>query len=233
MSSDLTYFRSLGEFRPEVPQKSAGLAFLLSLLIPGAGQFYCGKTARGWIVLGIWLFAMLLIFTGRTATAHGYGMIFGLEMWTFSFLDSYFTAAEINAGQDAQVDVQNPRIAVILNLTTAGFGYFYLGERAKGLAIFIGTQAVRFALPRLTGFSGGVISLALIVVQMLMAADAYRISHAQVHEALGTEGVAARAAALKHSRLPSYVPMALAAIVGAGFILLTVVGMAVNAARYH
>jgi hypothetical protein len=66
---------------------------------------------------------------------------------------------------------------------------------------------------------------------MVMAADAYRIAHAQVHEALGAEGVAARTQALNKSRLPSYVPIALSVILGAGFILLTVVGMAINAAR--
>ncbi len=232
MSSDLTYFRSLGEIRPEqVPQKRAGLAFLLSFLIPGAGQFYCGRMTRGWIVLGLWLFVVPGVFIGSTQMIRGYSLMIGLTMWVFSFLDAYFTAAEINAGQDAQVDVQNPRVAVALNLLTAGFGYFYLGERSKGLAIFIGTQIVRFAIPRVTGFSGGVVSLILIVVQMVMAADAYRIAHAQVHEALGAEGMAARTQALKRSRLPSYVPIALSVILGAGFILLTVVGVAINAAR--
>ena len=86
----------------------------------------------------------------------GYSIMIGLTMWIFSFLDAYFTAAEINAGQDAQVDVQNPRVAVVLNLLTAGFGYFYLGERTKGLAILVGTQIVRFQ-SRVTGFSGGVV----------------------------------------------------------------------------
>jgi len=34
------------------------------------------------------------------------------------FLDGYFTAIEMNRGQDAQVDLPNPRVAVKLNLLT-------------------------------------------------------------------------------------------------------------------
>lgn len=218
---------------PEFSHKSAGLAFALSLLVPGSGQIYCGKTVRGGIVLGVCVLALALLFGGAPLNVRGLGIVLALVLWVFSFLDAYFTAAEINAGQDAQVDVQNPRVAVILNLLTAGFGYFYLGERTKGTMIFAGTQILRFGLPRLAGFAGGVISLVLAVAQMLMAADAYRIARGQVREALGPEGVAARTSALKRPRLPMFVPVALACVSGAGFILLSVVGMAIDAARGH
>jgi hypothetical protein len=225
---------SLGRIgAPNSSHKSAGLAFALSLLFPGSGQIYCGKTTRGGIVLGICVLALTLLFGSAPPNVRGSGIVLALVLWVFSFLDAYFTAAEINAGQDAQVDVQNPRVAVILNLLTAGFGYFYLGERKKGMVIFAGTQILRFGVPRLTGFAGGVISLVLAVAQMLLAADAYRIARVQLREALGPEGVEARTSALKRSRLPMFVPITLACVSAAGFILLSVVGMAMNAARGH
>ena len=36
---------------PQTQHKSAGLAFLLSLFLPGAGQLYCGKRFRGLVTL--------------------------------------------------------------------------------------------------------------------------------------------------------------------------------------
>ena len=214
-------------YAPAAWHKSAGLAFLLSLILPGAGQFYCRKAARGWVTLGFWLLGWALCFSPNLA-ARGTGLLLVFVLWTFSFLDAYFTAAEINSGEDAQVDVQNPRVAVTLNLLTAGFGYFYLGERAKGMAIFIGTQIVRFGVPRITGFAGGVVSLVLLVVQMLMAADAYRIARAQLKEALGPEPSPTLVPA---SRLPAFVPIGLACVAGAAFLAMMIFGLAVNAVR--
>jgi TM2 domain-containing membrane protein YozV len=181
-----------GAFVPEVPHKSAGLAFLLSLLVPGVGQFYCGKTGRGGITMGFWLLGLLLCLAGPAQNAKGIGILLVLVLWTFSFLDAYFTAIEINRGQDGQVDVQNPRVAVTLNLLTAGFGYFYLGERVKGILVFVATQIVRFGIPQQTGYAGGVVALGLMVLQMLMGADAYRIARMQLKEALGPPRRAAR-----------------------------------------
>jgi hypothetical protein len=214
----------------EPVHKSAGLAFAMSLLVPGSGQIYCGKTARGAVTLGFTLLGLVLCLAGDP-NMRGVGITLVLVLWIFSFLDAYFTAGEINAGEDAQVDVQNPRVAVTLNLLTAGFGYFYLGERTKGLAIFVGMQVARFTLPRVAGYFGGIITLVLLLLQVLMAADAYRIARAQLKEALGPrpEG----SAAPTPSRLPAFVPIALACVVGTGFVLLSVIGLAFLAARHR
>ena len=222
--------RPVGAFVPQTPHKSAGLAFLLSLLLPGAGQFYCGKMGRGWITLGFWLLGLIGSFA-RSEGLKGTGILLITVLWIFSFLDAYFTAIEINRGQDAQVDVQNPRVAVTLNLLTAGFGYFYLGERSKGIVIFVATQVVRFAVPRLTGYAGGVVSLALIVLQMLMGADAYRIARMQVQEALGPQPEHPAAATTKPSRLPLFIPVSLAGLAATGFLGFIIFGLALSAAR--
>jgi hypothetical protein len=152
-------------------------------------------------------------------------------LWIFSFLDAYFTAIEINRGQDAQVDAQNPRVAVTLNLLTAGFGYFYLGERAKGTVIFVATQILRFGVPRLAGYAGGVVSLLLIVLQMLMGADAYRIACMQRKEALGPPPEQPDAATRKASRIPSLIPAGLASLAAVCFLGFLIFGLALSAAR--
>jgi TM2 domain-containing membrane protein YozV len=213
----------------EVPHKSAGLAFLLSFFVPGVGQIYCGKGARGGVTLGFVLLGALLCSSPNTnLRGMGFGVVFVL--WVFSFLDAYFTALEINDGRDAQVEVQNPRVAVTLNLLTAGLGYFYLGERTKGIGFFVGTQVLRFVLPRATGFGGGVITLGLTVVQLVMAADAYRIAREQVKEAMGDQAER-RGEAGTGSRMPAAVPIGIACLAGASFFLLLIVGLALQAVR--
>jgi len=105
-------------------RKSAGTAFALSFFLPGAGQLYCGKTGRGQITLGFWVVSVLCCFAKANSPLRGAGILGVVVLWIFAFLDSYFTAIEINFGDDAQVDVTNPRVAVVLNLLTAGLGYF-------------------------------------------------------------------------------------------------------------
>jgi len=113
---------SFGALAPERRHKSAGLAFLLSLLIPGTGQLYCGKIPRGLTTLGFWIAGVIAMFA--SGTARGNGMVLAFVLWVFSFLDAYFTATEINSGIDGQVEVQNPRVAVVLNLIYGWTGIF-------------------------------------------------------------------------------------------------------------
>jgi TM2 domain-containing membrane protein YozV len=214
----------VGALVPEPRHRSAGLAFGLSLLVPGLGQFYCGKTGRGGMTLGFWLLALVLCFVPGLRALVAYFLFVMMVLWIFSFLDAYFTAIEINKGQDDVVDVQNPRVAVTLNLLTAGFGYFYLGERTKGITIFIAMQVARWMLPA-TGFFGVSIALALFVVQLLVAEDAYRIARRQLKEALGPEAAQPAANAAPASRLPVQVPVVLACLLPLGFVALVVLGL--------
>ena len=105
------------------------------------------------MTLGFWLLALIFCFTHPSTTIVGEALVVMLVLWIFSFLDAYFTAIEINRGQDDLVDEQNPRVAVTLNLLTAGFGYFYLGERTKGLTLFVVMQVARLVVPS-TGVLG-------------------------------------------------------------------------------
>ena len=230
VSLGLNLSEPAGAFVPEPRHKSAGLAFGLSLLVPGAGQFYCGKMGRGGMTLAFWLLALIFCIAGVSTRLAGAALVVMLALWIFSFLDSYFTAIEINQGRDDLVDEQNPRVAVTLNLLTAGFGYFYLGEQAKGLTLFVATQVIRFAVPS-TGFWGTSIPLALGVVQVVAAVDAYGIARQRVKAAMGAEPLQASEKASSASRLPVEVPVALACLLCAGFVVLAALGLAMRSAR--
>jgi len=230
VSLGLNLNQPIGAFVLEPRHKSAGLAFLLSLLVPGAGQFYCGKNGRGGMTLAFWLLGLIFCIAHPSTTIVGEALIVMLVLWIFSFLDAYFTAIEINRGQDDLVDEQNPRVAVTLNLLTAGFGYFYLGERTKGLTLFVVMQVARFAVPS-SGFWGILIGLALVVVQLLVAWDAYRIAHQQVKAALARDAGQPVPDAAPASRLPVQVPVVLACLLPFGFVMLGAMALVLGSTR--
>jgi hypothetical protein len=213
----------IGALTPEPRHKSAGRAFALSLLIPGLGQLYCGKMGSGGTTLAVWLAGLVLCIARVSIEVTGQALVVMLVLWIYSFLDAYFTAIEINQGQDDLVEGRNPRLAVTLNLLTAGFGYFYLGERTKGVVLFVLMQVTRLAMPPK-------FSVVVALVQLLAAADAYRIAHRQVTEALQFAPQPAVASVTRPpvvppSRLPVQVPVVLAFMLGAGFVVLVVVGL--------
>jgi TM2 domain-containing membrane protein YozV len=229
VSLGLNLNQPVGAFVPEPRHKSAGLAFVLSLLVPGAGQFYCGKNGRGGMTLAFWLLGLIFCVAHPSTAIVGQSLFVMLVLWLFSFLDAYFTAIEINRGQDDLVDEENPRVAVALNLLTAGFGYFYLGERTKGLILFVAMQVARLVVPA-AGFWGITIGLGLLVVQMLVALDAYRIAHRQLKQRLAQIEAPVQNVA-PASRLPVQVPVVLACLLPVGFAVLVVIGLALGATR--
>ncbi len=206
-------------FQPEPPvHKSPGIAFLLSFLIPGVGQFYCGKTTRGGFTLGFWILGAILSVAAR-GDMQGIGISLIIALWVFGFVDAYFTAAELNAGVDLQS--QNPRVAVALNLLTNGFGYFYLGERTKGFALVIGMRIVAAIV---TASMPAVAPILLTAAGVAFGVDAYRIAKRQLAASVDAEAQARCDAAVKASRLPVFVPIALATLVASGFLALVVFG---------
>ena len=133
----------LSSLEPDKPAepKSAAVAFLISLVLPGSGQIYAGRRTAGvWTML--FFFLSLLMVTSLLAKPHNpvgdMGLGMALALYPFAFLDAYFSVLEYNAGISTYLIGSNPRIAVILNFLPSGIGYFYLGERAKGLLMFVG-----------------------------------------------------------------------------------------------
>lgn len=166
--------------------KKPGLAFVLSLLFPGLGHFYCGKLkSAAWIALCFAVLASVVIFVSPSASPMLWGLCLraAIVFYAFAFLDAYFTAREINAGIAEQIVGNNPRIAAMLNLLTAGFGYFYLGERGKGLAWFLVSRVLMAAGAAKVGALGVFVEFACGVV----AVDAYRIAKQQIRESISPE----------------------------------------------
>jgi TM2 domain-containing membrane protein YozV len=214
-------------FDPQPVPKSSLLAFLLSLVLPGAGQIYCGKKSPGLWTMGFFLLVLALTinFTRQlggpegkeTASFWGVALRASLFLYVFAFLDAFFTAREMTAGTDAFV-AENPRVAAILNLLTRGFGYFYLGQRKLGLTIFFGLMFVQAPLAQTTGGS-----VLMEFVAAAMAMHAYSIARQSEKQILATVRLPAKPASSKG--LPAAIPIGLAAILAAGYIALLSVGL--------
>ena len=203
-------------------RKSAGLAWLLSLILPGLGHVYCGVKLRGALVMGFSVAAMAVIWTSVAAQAAGraadptfLGPAFLAVplLYVFGFLDAYFTAREINRGIDPTL-VDNPRVACVLNLVTRGFGYFYLGERVKGLVVFVGLGLGQVLVPLMLGGGPTVataVSLAFVAISCAIGIDAYRIGRRSFEAQIA--GMDLRPES-PPSRLPAAVPL-----IAGGFVI--------------
>jgi hypothetical protein len=166
--------------QPELPaplQKSAATAFWLSVILPGAGHFYLGQGKTAYWTMGIFASCTvgLVLMSGKTLEPEdslflGIFLRTAICLYLFAFFDAFRGAVEVSSGRD-RVLPYNPRVAAVLNLTTRGFGYFYLGERKLGFAVFVGLlvamQAVRVS---------GVLSLEVVleIILAALAIHAYR-----------------------------------------------------------
>jgi TM2 domain-containing membrane protein YozV len=220
-------------FAPQPVPRNAALAFLLSLLLPGLGQFYCRKNSRGaWtmvfflISLGVtlWLTPML---GGEAAAgiALGWGVLLRVAvfLYGFAFLDAYFTAREMTAGTDPFI-AENPRVAAILNLLTRGFGYFYLGQRALGFAVFIGLGIFQQVIVH--SLSAGNEAAGPLLLEFILAGlgiHAYDIARKREKEILASIEPPPQLAAA--TSLPSAVPVGLAALLAAAYLGLCCIGL--------
>ena len=219
-------------FPPQPVPRSPAIAFLLSLVLPGAGQIYCDKTSRG-----LWVLA--LFFTGLAATVYlttqlgspdgkFFALFWGLVLriivflYIFAFLDAFFTAREMTAGTDAFI-AESPRVAAILNLLTRGFGYFYLGKRTLGFAVFIGLGIFQRAIMQsFVNQSSAGEGFFLELVQMGLAADAYRIAREREKEILATVQLPTSRVS---TGVPAAIPVAFSILLVAGYFAVAASGL--------
>jgi TM2 domain-containing membrane protein YozV len=224
---------------PAKRTRSAGWAFLISLLIPGSGQIYAGKTLRGVVALLIFLLSALGVIALNMGSAFwGVSLRYLMAIYVYSFLDAYWAVCELNAGKDPP-PYQNPRVAAVLNLLTNGFGYFYLGERAKGLIVFM--------VMRLLGFALASAQWLWEIATLCLAIDAYRVARRDLTRGkanpllassgvlqLGLSEMPAPALPLLEpeaplpgaptSRLPALVPLSLAGVIACVYGSLVLLG---------
>ena len=171
---DLTQYEELPplDFAPPTKRRSPELALALSLLFPGLGHMYLGMRRSGGWIIGMETLFMLLIFSG-SGTLHDEALFSAPVLYCFAMADAYFAAREQNAGVDGLLIGTNPRVTAVLNLLTKGFGYFYLGDRTKGIVCFIVCSVVQaIILLRFNVWT----SILAISFQVAIAADGYRIA---------------------------------------------------------
>ena len=227
---NLPSITSTSPLETQPPRKSAGLAFVISLLVPGGGQMYCGKVARGGTTLAFFVLSVVLTVVGFSVPEStgrqvlGVAMLAVMVLYVFSFLDAYYVAREINAGTDLLVESNNPRVASTLNLLTNGFGYWYLGERTKGWAAFIVLGLVMRGISNAVGDSPW--SLLLLIIPCMMGLDAYRIARQQVAEARGTLAETPTPPPGPETRLPAAIPIVLACLPPLILVGLVAIGLA-------
>ncbi|HEX8151988.1 MAG TPA: hypothetical protein VF698_02630, partial [Thermoanaerobaculia bacterium] len=118
-----------------VTRRSAGRAWLFSLLLPGAGQIYCDAWMRGWATLTVFFFAAIVA-AAAAGDASYVALRLAIFLHVFGHLDAYFTARETHRGIEPGAD-DNPRVAAMLNLVTGLWGYVYLGAINLGKCILL------------------------------------------------------------------------------------------------
>lgn len=211
----------------------------MALFFPGSGQMYCGKKLRGVSTFIVFLLAGFGVLALSTESgAWGASLRCLMAIYVYSFLDAYYTARELNAEADPP-PYQNPRVAAVLNLLTNGFGYFYLGARAKGLIVFM--------VMRLLGFALASVQWLWELMILGVAIDAYRIGRRELTRGKSTpmlassgilqlglsEGYVPERAPVEHnappvvtisSRLPSVVPLSLAGVLACAYAGLVLIG---------
>jgi hypothetical protein len=159
-------------------QVRPALALLLSLLCPGLGHLYVGLFSRAaWIFFSELLCLCLLAAQGPLQRA----AVFSIPaIYCFAMIDAYFGAREWNAGATSLLEGTNPRIVAILNLLTKGFGYFYLGDRTKGLLCFFIISIVQGLLQNRPNVWSVILGISL---QVAIAIDGYRFARQSLHRA--------------------------------------------------
>ena len=218
---------------PETP-KNPGLAFVVSLFVPGLGQAYCGKMARAGLTFGFCAAcaAALVFLTPQLGSSDessipmmwGLALRTGLVLYVFGFLDAYFTAREINDGTDAYIG-QNPRVGAVLNLLTRGFGYYYVGERQKGVLLFVLVGvASRVGMGVKDRTLGSVLELFVEVAIAVMAVDAYRIGKRDVEKSLSRLPPTS-APLLPSPGFGAGIPLSFAGVFALGYVGLATLGM--------
>jgi hypothetical protein len=197
MTLNLLTYQPIPAVVPLQPDKrySPLLALFLSFVFPGLGYFYLRAWRQAAWIMGLELLSLGVI-TAGTGQVHATAIIAAPSLYLFAIIDAYFRAREWNAGVTSWMVGANPRVTAILNLLTKGFGYFYLGDRVKGVVCFVAMSATQAVLLLHTNVWTQVLAISL---QAAVALDGYRVarerlfqSHPELHSLpIGDAGVSA------------------------------------------
>ena len=178
----------------------------MSAVLPGSGQLYCGATARGFATLAVLLIsvAVIIFAPGDPRWLAIRVLIF---FYAFAALDAYLTAYEHNRGIEAEAPA-NPRVAALLNFTTSGLGYLYLGQKLGCVAVVVLGIILR-------GISE-ILPLVVEAVLLALAVHAATMARRQRNESYPPD----RLPPPVPSKLPAAVPYAVS-----GFVLVAYYGL--------
>jgi len=171
---NLLTYEPLPASAPVQPEKRRNpiVAVLLSILFPGLGHVYLRFWRHAAWIIGCEL-VLLLSVVGGESQWHASAIIAAPALYLFAIIDAYFSAREWNAGITGWMIGANPRVTAILNLLTKGFGYFYLGDRTKGIVCFLAISAAQAVLLLHTNIWTRVFAISL---QVAVALDGYRVA---------------------------------------------------------
>ena len=240
MTLNLETYEPLPALAPTQPEKrrSPFLALFVSFLFPGLGHIYLRFWRQASWIIGFELLSLLMI-VGGSGQLHALAIIAAPSLYLFAIVDAYFSAREWNAGVTGWMTRANPRTTAVLNLLTKGFGYFYLGDRAKGIVCFLAMSAIQAALLRYTNVWTQVLAVSL---QVAVALDGYRVArerlfhgHPELSSYSDNEGIVSKNVVdtANPSRLRPEVMIVFFAVIGTGMLvsyatLLTLNGHAVR-----
>jgi len=202
-------------------RKNPTLAWLFSFFCPGIGQLYCRNEGRGWVTLVLfWVAAAVTFSVKPPALAWGIALRYVMALWCFATLDAFFSAREINAGIAPLLEGANPRVAAILNLTTKGWGYFYLGRKGEGIGIFILLMIADGVFRTLNGRPRLWASGLAEIVMICLCVHGYLLGRNQLKAVLPAEPPATTEGGLSVG-----VPITCGAFVAASYLMLAVFGL--------
>jgi len=174
MTLNLLTYEPLPASAPVQPEqrRSPILAVLFSILFPGLGHLYLRFWRHAAWIIGCEFLLLLFLVTGNNQW-HAWAIFAAPSLYLFAIVDAYFAAREWNAGVTGWMIGANPRVTAILNLLTKGFGYFYLGDRTKGIVCFL---AISFAQSLLLLHTNIWTQVFAISLQVAVALDGYRVA---------------------------------------------------------
>jgi hypothetical protein len=180
MTLNLLTFEPISAVVPSRPEKSYSppLALFLSFVFPGLGYLYLRAWRQAAWIMGLELLSLAVVVAG-TGQLHGTAIIAAPSLYLFAIIDAYFRAREWNAGVTSWMIGANPRVTAILNLLTKGFGYFYLGDRAKGVVCFVVMSATQAILLLHTNVWTQILAISL---QVAVALDGYRVARERLFQ---------------------------------------------------
>jgi signal peptidase I len=128
--------------------KEPWLAVNLSLLLPGAGQFYTGSWIRGAVLLTVWGVCMGSAAWMLTSRIPGYVPLamtgVGAAVWGYSLSNAHRLARQLNTKnmERKRHVAKDPYLAAFLARLLPGAGHLYLGRGGTALALWMGTVAI-------------------------------------------------------------------------------------------